>query len=211
MPVGEARASARRLHAGSSLRIEEKRAIAEAAARAVRPGASIGIGAGTTCYELAKAIRDVPDLTVVTNSLPVAQLLHQRANPRQELVITGGVGIRGDALGGAIAVAAVRSLRIDLLFLGADGVDVHAGLTTNDVVEAETNRAFVASARRTHALVDHSKLGVVGLSTFMSLSELNSLVTDDGLTSVTRAALTQVVCDLQVVSTREPAARGPAR
>ena len=68
----------------------------QAAAGWSSPGASIGISAGTTTYELARALRDVPDLTVVTNSVPVAQLLHESGTPGQMVVLTGG---RAHALG----------------------------------------------------------------------------------------------------------------
>ena len=69
----------------------QKQAIARAAARRVEPGSAIGISAGTTTYELARAVKDVPQLTVVTNSVPVAQLLHESGTPGQTVVLTGGV------------------------------------------------------------------------------------------------------------------------
>ena len=62
--------------AKSLLQLSQKQAIAQAAAARVTPGSAIGISAGTTTYELARAVKDVPQLTVVTNSVPVAQLLH---------------------------------------------------------------------------------------------------------------------------------------
>ena len=76
-----------------------------------------------------------------------------------------------DALVGPVAVAALRSLHVDLLFLGAHGVDARTGLTTPNLVEAETNRALVASARHVCLLADSSKWGTVGLSTFADLAE----------------------------------------
>ena len=78
----------------------QKQAIAQAAAELVEPGSSIGISAGTTTYELARAVRGIPDLTVVTNSVPVAQLLHESGTPGQTVVLTGGVRTPSDALVG---------------------------------------------------------------------------------------------------------------
>jgi DeoR/GlpR family transcriptional regulator of sugar metabolism len=184
--------------AKSALMTAQKRAIGEAAARLVEPGSSIGISAGTTTYELARAVRGVPDITVVTNSVPVAQLLHESGTPGQTVVLTGGVRTPSDALVGPVAVAALRSLHVDLLFLGAHGVDAGAGLTTPNLVEAETNRALVACARRTCVLVDHSKFGVIGLSTFLDLDQVDVLVTDDELSSRARATVADVVDTLVV-------------
>ena len=91
--------------AKSSLMTAEKHAIALAAAALVEPGATIGISAGTTTYEFARAIRNIPALTVVTNSVPVAQLLHEGSG-NHVVVLTGGVRTPSDALVGPAAVSA---------------------------------------------------------------------------------------------------------
>jgi DeoR/GlpR family transcriptional regulator of sugar metabolism len=84
--------------AKSALMQAQKNSIAMAAAQLVEPGAAIGISAGTTTYEFARAVRTVPDLTVVTNSVPVAQLLHESGAPGQTVVLTGGIRTPSDAL-----------------------------------------------------------------------------------------------------------------
>ena len=71
--------------------------------------------------------------------------------------------------------------RFDLLFLGCYGFDVNAGLTTPNLAEAETNRALIRVARRVVVLADHTKWGLVGLSSFARLSEVDVLITDDML------------------------------
>lgn len=186
--------------AKSTLMTSQKQAIGEAAARLVEPGSSIGISAGTTTFELARAVRGVPDITVVTNSVPVAQLLHESGTPGQTVVLTGGIRTPSDALVGPVAVGALRSLHVDLLFLGAHGVERKAGLTTPNLVEAETNRALVDCARRTAVLVDHTKFGVVGLSTFLELGRVDVLVTDPGLSAWTRSTIEDAVGTLVVAT-----------
>lgn len=185
--------------AKSSLMTAQKHAIAEYAAALVEPGSAVAISAGTTTYELARCLRSVPDITVVTNSVPVAQLLHESSTPGQTVVLTGGLRTPSDALVGPVAVTALRSLHVDRLFLGVHGIDARAGLTTPNIVEAETNRALVESARRTCILADHTKWGVVGLSTIIELDEVDLLVTDAGLPARARAALQESVSELVVV------------
>ncbi|WP_374970829.1 DeoR/GlpR family DNA-binding transcription regulator [Terrabacter sp. BE26] len=184
--------------AKSRLQLAQKQAIARAAARHVEAGSSIGISAGTTTYELARAVRDVPDLTVVTNSIPVAQLLHESAAPGQTVVLTGGVRTPSDALVGPVAVAALRSLHVDILFLGAHGVEGRTGLTTPNLVEAETNRALVESARRVCLLADSSKWGTVGLSTFADLADVDLFVTDTAFPERAREAVREMVGSLEI-------------
>ena len=184
--------------AKSSLALAEKGAIARAAASLVEPGAAVAISAGTTTFAVARELRTVPDLTVVTNSVPVAQLLHETSRSDLTVVLTGGVRTPSDALVGAVAVAALRGLHVDWLFLGVHGFDDRVGLTTPNLVEGETDRALVASSRRLVVVADHSKWGVVGLSTIATLDDVDVLVTDDGLDQESRQTVSNRVGRLLV-------------
>ena len=194
--------------AKSSLMTGAKHAIALAAARLVDPGATIGISAGTTTYEFARAIRNIPHLTVVTNSVPVAQLLHD-AGGNHVVVLTGGVRTPSDALVGPVAVSALQGLHFDRLFLGAHGIDRNAGLTTPKLVEAETNHALVRSSRSVCVLADHSKVGIVGLSTFMALDEVDTLITDPATPARVRAILEESVDHVVIADVASPAPSAP--
>ena len=200
--------------AKSSLMTAEKHAIAQAAAGLVEPGATIGISAGTTTFEFARAIRNVPHLTVVTNSVPVAQLLHESGGGSHVVVLTGGVRTPSDALVGPVAVSALQGLHVDRLFLGAHGIDRNAGLTTPNLVEAETNRALVRASRSVCVLADHTKVGIIGLSTFMALGEVDTLITDAGVPTRARAVLEERVDHLvlaEVAPALPAAVRGVRR
>ena len=167
--------------AKSGLQTLEKSAIAIAAASLVEEGDSVALSAGTTTYAIARELRAVPNLTVVTNSVPVGELLHQAARDDLTVVLTGGVRTPSDALVGPVAVASLRSLHVDWLFLGVHGFDERAGFTTPNLEEAETNRALVASARQVVVAVDSTKWGVVGLSSMARLEDVDVVVTDEGL------------------------------
>jgi DeoR/GlpR family transcriptional regulator of sugar metabolism len=174
----------------------EKEAIAAAAARIVRPGTAIGVTAGTTTWTLARYLREVPELTVVTNSIPVAEVMRHSGRTDPNVVLTGGLRTPSDALVGPVADAAIRSLHVDLLFMGVHGMDELKGFTTPNLMEAETNRAFVASARRLVVVADHTKWGVVGLTTMASLRDADVLVTDERLRPEARALLSEHVGEL---------------
>ena len=164
----------------------QKSAIARAAAGLIAPGSSIAISAGTTTYAVAHELVNVPNLTVVTNSPRVADLLH---NPQREdlaVVLTGGVRTPSDALAGPVADATLRSLHVDTLILGVHGIHQVAGLTTPNLIEAATNRALIASAQRVIVVADHSKWGVIGLSTIATLDQVDVLVTDAELDTEAR-------------------------
>ena len=160
-----------------------KAAVADAAATLVEPGSVVAIGAGTTAHAVASRLLTVPDLTVVTNSLPVAELLRAAAADQgpagtPALLLTGGAPTRSAALVGPLADMVIGSLHVDLLFLGAHGVSESAGCTSPNLAEAQTNRTFVAGARRVAVVADHTKWGVVGLSSFAALEDVDWFVTD---------------------------------
>ncbi|MFC5951334.1 DeoR/GlpR family DNA-binding transcription regulator [Pseudonocardia lutea] len=167
----------------------EKEAIAEAAARFVEPGTAIGLSAGTTTYALARRITDVADLTVVTNSMAVAEVLHAARRPDRTVVLTGGIRTPSEALVGPVAVAALRSLNLDVVFLGVHGMSAASGFTTPNLMESETDRALVEAGQRLVVVADSTKWGTAGISTIAELAEADVLVTDDGLDADARAVL----------------------
>lgn len=180
----------------------ERRAIAEAAAALVQPGMAVGISGGPAALALARELVQVPELTVVTNALAVSDLFSpaERADApyTQTVVLTGGVRTPSDALVGPVAVRALEHLHCDLVFLDVHGLDVQAGITTMNLLEAETNRALMAAAREVVVLADHTRWGVVGLTTVADLSDIDRLITDEGLGGDARAQLAAHVGTLQI-------------
>jgi DeoR/GlpR family transcriptional regulator of sugar metabolism len=177
----------------------EKAAIAGRAAAMVSPGGAVALSAGTTTAALARRLIDVPALTVVTNSIPVADVFYRGGRGDQTVILTGGVRTPSDALVGPVAVAAVRSLHVDLLFLGVHGMSERAGYTTPNLMEAEANRALLASAERLVVLADATKWGTVGISSIAGLGDAQAVITDGGLSPDARAVLAEHVEDLYVV------------
>ena len=168
----------------------EKTSIARTAASLVRPGTAIAIAAGTTTFALAQCLLDVPGLTIVTNSLRVANLFGGNRTPDvASVVLTGGMRTASDALVGPVADLTIASLHFDTLFLGCTGLDPEVGLSTPNLAEAETHRALIKVARRVVVLADHTKYGVVSLASFAPVEKVNVLVTDVLLPSDAHAAL----------------------
>jgi len=184
--------------AKSVRQLPEKEAIARLAAELVRPGTAIGLSAGTTTWTMARFLDDVPDLTVVTNSIRVADVLQLRGRTDRTVVLTGGVRTPSDALVGPVAVQALRSLHLDVVFLGVHGMAPRAGFTTPNLNESETNRALVDAAGRVVVVADSTKWGTVGISTIADLDEADVLVSDSGLSEQAKQVLTESVGELRL-------------
>ncbi|QCX81307.1 Glucitol operon repressor [Streptomyces sp. YIM 121038] len=207
VPVAEASTHEPGFEAKSGLELSAKEDIARAAAALAAPGSAIALSGGTTTYALAHQLLDVPDLTVVTNSVRVADVFHsaQRSSGQRQgaatVVLTGGVRTPSDSLVGPVADQAIAALHFDVLFLGVHGIAADAGLSTPNLAEAETNRRLVQSARRVVVVADHTKWGTVGLSSFATLGQVDTLVTDAGLPAEARA---EVAEQLRLVVAGEP-------
>ncbi len=212
VPIAEASTHEPGFEAKSGMELSAKEDIARAAAPLAVPGSAIALSGGTTTYALAQHLVDVPGLTVVTNSMRIADVFHsarraadaasegaggrERSFGAATVVLTGGVRTPSDALVGPVADAAIRSLHFDVLFLGVHGVSAEAGLSTPNLAEAETNRHFLRSARRVVVVADHTKWGKVGLSSFATLSEVDVLVTDAGLPRAAREEMAEHLREL---------------
>ncbi|WP_078960038.1 DeoR/GlpR family DNA-binding transcription regulator [Streptomyces sp. NRRL B-24085] len=171
----------------SHLATAEKTAIADLAAGLVEEGEAIVVGAGTTTQELARRLARVPGLTVVTNSLLVAQAL-AHAN-RVEVVMTGGT-LRGSnyALVGSGAEQSLQGLRVSRAFLSGSGLTAERGLSTSNMLSASVDRALVQAAAEVVVLADHTKLGTDTMFQTVPTDVITRLVTDEPPAHDDRAA-----------------------
>ncbi|SOB83745.1 DeoR/GlpR family DNA-binding transcription regulator [Streptomyces sp. 1331.2] len=160
----------------------EKSAIADLAAGLVEEGDAVVVGAGTTTQELARRLARVPGLTVVTNSLLVAQAL-AHAN-RVEVVMTGGT-LRGSnyALVGSGAEQSLQGLRVAKAFVSGSGLSAERGLSTANMLSASVDRALVQSAAEVIVLADHTKLGTDSMFPTVATETITRLVTDEHATA----------------------------
>ena len=120
----------------------------------------------------------------------------------------GGLRTPSDALVGPVAIAALESLHVDTVFMGVHGMDARAGLSTPNMLEAETNRAMIRCARRLIVLADSTKWGVVGLSSMAELSQASVIISDTGMPAQVSAQLAEQCDELVLVSPGQDQADG---
>ena len=157
----------------------EKMAIAHLAASMIRPGDSIVLGPGTTTQALARLLVDFPELTVVTNSLLVAEALMPASHV--EVIVTGGTLRRPiHALVGPATEESVRTLRASQAFISGNGLTAERGLSTPSPLVAAADRALAAAAQQTVVLVDHTKVGIETMCQTVPVDRISTLITDAG-------------------------------
>jgi DeoR/GlpR family transcriptional regulator of sugar metabolism len=123
----------------------------------------------------------------------------------QTIILTGGVRTPSDALVGPFAVAALRTVHMDLVFVGVHGMDPHSGFTCPNLLEADTDRALIDAGRRLVVVADHTKWGMIGISSIARLDQADVLITDSGLEPAARRILADTVRELVVADPDGPA------
>ncbi len=168
---------------------EEKHRIAKRALAELPAEGAIIIDSGSTAAHVATVLpRDRP-LTVVTNSIPAAQVL--ASNDGVDVVMLGGRLKKNTlALVDAATVAALGAMKVDLVFTSADGFSAGHGFTTPYRDEVAVKQAMMAAARRTVMLLDHSKYGSDQLHRIAHIGDVDTIITgaelDDGAVKALR-------------------------
>lgn len=165
----------------------EKQRLGAAAARHVVPGSTILVTGGTTTQALVPFLTDIPGLTVVTNSLPIASVLS--GHESVDVVVLGGYLRHHEmSLLGHLTRQALEELSIDRAFVSTYGID-RTGLTGAHVNEAETDRYLLRCASEVVVLADGSKFGRRGPVRIGGPELLTYLITDDTAPEEELAAL----------------------
>lgn len=154
-----------------------KERIAREAAKRVQNGEHVLLDAGSTTLALARALRG-REVTVVTNSVPIAMELageHEKAN----VIVLGGSLRRSSlALMGPLAHAQLGTIHCDRAFLGASGYDNRTGFCCQNLIEAETKRAMMSTAREVVLLADRAKFDRTAFAPFCPLKDLDAFITE---------------------------------
>lgn len=159
---------------------EEKRRIAVRAASMINEGETVLLDAGTTTWALARELTRFQRLTVVTNSVFVLRELAGLSSI--ELLCVGGmVRSTTQSMVGPVAERMLETIRVDKAFIGTNGVDPEAGLTTPHLLEAQVKQAMIRSAKQVVVLSDSDKAGKVTFAQFAPIEAVDVWITDPGV------------------------------
>lgn len=156
----------------------EKRRIGMAAAELIQENETVGFTAGTTTTHVARNIRNLHNIRVITNAVNIAMELSNCAGLRT--FVTGGfVQWAGSfSLVGQTAINSLSDIYMDKVFVSVCGIDISRGITLIESDEALTFRAMMRQSRQVIVVADSSKIGIVTPALIGSISEVHMLVTD---------------------------------
>lgn len=159
---------------------DEKRTIGKKAASLLNAGQSVIFDNSTTAAECARFLDDSLNLTCYTTSLEIAQIIAKNSN--HILYCSGGYYFP-DSHGfvGQHAEDFVSTVEADVAIVGASGISVERGITNPYPMHNNLQKSIIKGAKKCVLLADHSKFDRVAMEKTCDLSEIDIIVTDEGI------------------------------
>jgi DeoR/GlpR family transcriptional regulator of sugar metabolism len=155
----------------------EKQRIGQAAANLVKDGETVFLGSGTTVLEVARQLKDRPNLTVITNSLLVLNVLADA--PGLTLIALGGFFRPSEmSMIGHLTEQALQEVHAHKTIIGIRALDIERGLTNDYLPETKTDRTILAQSSEVIIVADHTKCGRASTAFVAPITTIQTLVTD---------------------------------
>lgn len=167
----------------------EKQLIATSAAALITDGETIGLTAGTTTTQVARALRGRKGVRVLTNAVNIGLELGASEGPQTTLTGGGMMWPGAFSLTGPTALEAIGGFVLDRILLGVTGIDIKHGATMIELEEAAVSRAMVRQAREVVVVADSSKVGMTSRAIICGIQKINVLITDSGIAEDARTEL----------------------
>ncbi len=163
-----------------NIQSEKKRAIGRLAVSLVTEGEIIAIDASSTSLAMAPYLKNINELTLVTNCLAVA---NEFVNSKNIRIIMPGGYLQHDSssLVGAETIEFLKNVRVQTAFIGARSIGLDTGLCDSNPATMEFKKTLIKISKKTIALVDSSKWEATSLTTFASFQDIQILVSDNGM------------------------------
>jgi DeoR/GlpR family transcriptional regulator of sugar metabolism len=160
--------------------LDKKELIARKCLQYIEAGDTVILDSGSTTTEVAKKLRGMKNLTVITNALNIALLLG--AEPGIEVVVTGGEFKPPTlSLTGQKAADFFKGLHVQKLFLATAGISLKAGLTYPSISDLVVKKAMIEAAETTYLVADSSKMGKAAFASLGALSMIGYIITDSAI------------------------------
>lgn len=159
----------------------QKKMIGEAAATFIMDGDLVALDVGTTTFQIASAIKDVKNVTIVTNSLAAAELLNSRIENRLfdgKVIVLGGISNPLQrSISGSITNKLLEQFYFDKAFISCGGINKE-GICDFNVEEATASSIMMKRSKQIIVAADSSKLNQRALFHIGPFSAIDYLITD---------------------------------
>ena len=181
---------------------KKKLMIAIEAAKTVQDGETLMIESGSCCVLLAQVLSETKkDITLITNSLYIASMLSDK-NAR--IILLGGE-YQADFMAsvGPLTGKCAQEFHVDKIFVGTDGFSQQSGFTGDNHTRVETLKTMASRASKVMVLMEAGKAQKQGVVSFLPLSEVNSVFTENTVSESFKGLLQKQGIALYLANTSE--------
>ncbi|CAH0997709.1 Glucitol operon repressor [Emticicia aquatica] len=160
--------------------LDKKEVIAQKCLEFIESGDTIILDSGSTTTEIAKKLKGLKNLTVITNALNIALMLGTESGI--EVIMTGGEFKPPTlSLTGQKAADFFKGLNVQKLFLATAGISLKSGLTYPSISDLVVKKAMIDAAEVTYLVADSTKIGKSALASLGALGLIDYIITDAGI------------------------------
>lgn len=178
------------------LNVETKQALARKAAEFIATGDTIFLDASTTTFYLAKEIKSMKNITVITNSIRVINELCGIEGIK--VISVGGIVSNNQSLVGAMTENYIKeNFFADKTFFSSKGIGNNAIILESNEQECFIKQSMVKNSRVSFYLCDKTKLGKVGYMRITSFNDIDYLLTNADIKGELKATLDE--CEVEII------------
>lgn len=165
----------------NDMKNEEKDLLAKNAIPFISNGNSIALDNGTTTLHLATLIKgNYKDLTVITNSLLIANMLYE--DPHINVILLGGIiDSKSHCMTGPLTEKNIELFHIDKAFISVTGISLNNGATDFEFNSIGIQKKLISRSNKIYLLADSSKFNTSSLLKICDLEDVDSIITDPNL------------------------------
>lgn len=176
--------------------IEQKNAIGKTCSQFIKDGECIFIDSGSTTYHIASYLSDKKNLTIITNSIPIATKL---LNSDFEIILIGGrVRHSEHSIVSYDYLFNFSQLNISKSFICAGGITCKNGVTDFNMQEAVTRKTIIERSKEIFVAADSSKFGKDVMVNITPISKIDYIVTDSLLNKKIASELKKTNTNLMI-------------
>ena len=161
-------------------KLEIKEIIGKKCSEFVIEGDCIFLDSGSTTYHIAKNIKNIKNLIVITNSIPIVN----------ELINNESSIVAYDYLFN------FKTLNISKSFICAGGITLDKGISDYNMDEAITRKKILEISNEVFVAADSSKLGRDVPINICGIDKVNYVITDSSLDSSIETSFKDSPCEL---------------
>lgn len=177
---------------------DEKKRIAKKAAEYIEDGDTIYLDYGTTTFAIAKELKNMKNITVVTNTIPIVSEL--MSYEEIDIIIPGGSVRRNEgSLYGTLATNNIKDIFVNIGFFGCSGIDSKIGVTSHHMVESAFSKEMFNHCQQAIVVTDSTKFEMVAFNRVSTFEKIDTIITDSRLPEEVEKVFRQQDVDLCLV------------